>query len=42
LSDVGPDLLALLVATVLLFGLGIASVTAALRMARRQGTLAQY
>jgi len=42
LAAVAPDLLALLAATVVLFTLGVAAVSTALRFARRQGTLAQY
>jgi ABC-2 type transport system permease protein len=42
LSAVAPDLLALLAATLILLGLGVAVLTWALRYARRQGTLAQY
>ncbi len=42
LTSVAPDLLALVVANVLLFALGAAALSAALRHARLQGTLAQY
>lgn len=42
LTAVRPDLLALTGATVMLFAVGIAALTAAFRYARRHGTLAQY
>ena len=42
LSTVAPDLLALLIATVILLSLGVGAFAWALRYARRQGTLAQY
>lgn len=41
-ADVAPDLLALSVATVILFLVGTSAITAAFRYARRLGTLAQY
>ena len=41
-ADVAPDLLALSVATVILFLVGTAAITTAFRYARRHGTLAQY
>jgi len=42
IAAVGPDLLMLLTATVALFAIGTAAMTAAFRYARRNGTLAQY
>lgn len=42
LTVVGPDLLALLLATVVLYAIGIAAITAGFRYARQNGTLSQY
>ncbi len=42
LAGVSSDLLALFVATAVLFAIGITALTAALHYARKQGTLAQY
>jgi len=42
LAAVASDLLALTVATVVLFGIGISAMTVAFRYARQNGTLSQY